>query len=55
MEHLDVIEQALPSLIEGTVFMGSNMLGFQRMEEAFHRRVVVAIALTAHARLDTVF
>jgi hypothetical protein len=28
-----------------------NELGFERVEEAFHRSVVVAVALAAHVRV----
>ena len=54
VKHLDVVEQALPSFVEGTVLLVTYMLGFQGMEETLHRCVVMAITLTAHARLDIV-
>src|SRR3546814_7056886 len=54
VKHFDVVEQALPSLVEGSVFLMPHMLGFERMEKALHRCVVVAITFTAHARLDIV-
>lgn len=54
VKHLDVIEQALPGLIERAVALVPYVLRFEGMEEALYRCVVMAIALAAHARLDAV-
>lgn len=49
VEHFNVVEDVLPSLI--TVFIGLPLylLALEQLKEAFGNSVVVAVATTAHA------
>ena len=51
VELLDVIKYVGP--VPGAIYFAGGPLGFQRGEEAFHRRVVPDIARSAHAASDT--
>ncbi len=50
VERLDVVEQAGARVAVVAVLLVAHELGLQRVEETLHRRVVVAVALAAHAR-----
>ena len=48
MEHLDVIEHILPSILAGFVGRAPYALTLERREEAFSDSIVVAVSATAH-------
>src|SRR5687767_590063 len=54
VERLDVIEDAGPSLLARPVVLVVDEFGLQGVEEALLGRVVVAVALAAHAGDDAV-
>src|SRR3954466_14825333 len=54
VEDFDVFEQCRFGLPPGAELCPMNQLGFERAEERLHRRIIVAIALAAHGRLDAV-
>ena len=50
VEHLDVVNQARSRNVAREIhLLGVDEFDLQRREERFHRRVVVAVALAAHA------
>jgi len=49
VEQLDVIKDFCPSLISGLIISMVNDLVLERAKEAFRHRIVVAVALAAHA------
>lgn len=49
VEHLHVFECADSGLISGFVIAVHNEFGLERVEKAFHRRIVPAIPLATHA------
>lgn len=49
VESVDVIDDGSRGLFVGLVFVPVDLLDFEASEEAFHRRVVVAISFAAHA------
>src|SRR5690606_35292180 len=49
VEPLDVVEHVGPSLVPGPIHLSIRAFGLERLEEALHRRVVPAIAGSAHA------
>ncbi len=52
VERFDVLEDVLPGLMARGVTFAMHPLGLQFSEEAFGRRVVVAVAASAHATDD---
>ena len=54
VEGLDVLEERGSGLAPRGEPCSVLDLGFERAEEAFHRRVVQAVALTAHGGVDAV-
>ena len=52
VEPLDIVEHVGPGLVSGAIHLASDALGFQRGEEALHRRIVPDIAGPAHAASD---
>src|SRR5512139_3659524 len=54
VERLHVVEQAGASLVTGLVVAMYDEFGLERVEEAFHRRVIPAVALATHALPDRV-
>ena len=54
VEDLDVLEECGSGLSPHGEPGSMHELGFERAEEAFHRRVVQAISLTTHGSLDAV-
>ena len=55
VETLDVIKDALPCLCPALVTLVIDKLSFQEAEKAFHRGIVPAIPLAAHAADHAVF
>lgn len=53
VEHLDVIEHISPHGILRRVDPPPDPLALEQGEEAFHGRVVVAVAASAHAAQQT--
>src|SRR4051812_34187614 len=54
VEDFDVFEQCRFGLPPGAELCPMNQLGLERAEERLHRRIVKAVALTAHGRLDAI-
>ena len=54
VEHFYVFEQAGSCLVPSLVVAVHYELRLQGVEETFHRRIVPAISLTAHALADPV-
>src|SRR6188508_2645129 len=54
VEDLHVFEQACARLFTGAVVAMHHELGLERMEEAFHRRVIPTVGPAAHALTNTV-
>ncbi|SSP03654.1 Uncharacterised protein [Acinetobacter pittii] len=52
VEALDVSEQVSPRLVSGGVDAVMNAFGLEGVEEALHRGIVPAVALSAHRRGD---
>ena len=52
VEALDVVEHICSGLVPDEIDFALGALGFQRREEALHRRVVPDIAGSAHAAND---
>ena len=51
VEHFNVLKNIRLSFGPGGVMTMINLFGFQRTDTTFHRRIIVAIALTAHTNL----
>ena len=49
IKDLYIIKDTDPCLFAGLIVFQEDMLGFKRMKEAFHSRIIVAIAGTTHA------
>ena len=52
VELLNVVEHVGVDLVPGAIHLAGGPFGFQRREEAFHRRVVSHVARLAHATGD---
>src|SRR5664279_4403773 len=52
VEPLDVVEHICSGLVPGAIGFSLGAFGFQRREEALHRRVVPDVAGSAHAAND---
>ncbi len=48
VEHLDVIEHILPSLIAGSICPSPDPFALEQIEEAFGHCVAVAVPASAH-------
>lgn len=48
VKTLDIAEDAGLGLLTGLIDRALNLLGFERSEEAFYYRVVIAVAYTLH-------
>src|SRR3954452_19768507 len=54
VENLNVLENVSPGFVAGQVVAMIDQLGFQCVEEAFHRRVIPAVSLAASRAADAV-
>ena len=54
VEAFDVVEHVRPGIVSRPVELARDALGFQRREEALHRRIVPDVARSAHRAGDTV-
>lgn len=54
VEHHDVVDDVAPGLFPCLVTAPMHPLRFQRSKKALHHRIIPAVALPAHAALDTV-
>ena len=54
VEHLDVVKDIAPGLMPCGVYLFADALALEQLEEAFSYGVVVAVAASAHACLQTV-
>ena len=52
VEHLHIVEQAGSGLIARLVITVHDQIGLERVEEAFHGRIIPAITLATHALLN---
>lgn len=52
VEYFDVLKNRQLRLLTSPIAVPVGPLAFERTEEGFHRRIVVAIAFAAHADLD---
>src|SRR3954470_20100004 len=53
VEPLDIVEHICSGLVPGAVGFALGAFGLQRREEALHRRIVPAVAGSAHAANDS--
>src|SRR5450759_4697013 len=53
VEHFNVLKNRELRLLTGLIGVPAGSLAFERTEERFHCRVVIAVTLAAHANLDT--
>ena len=49
VKNLDVFKNIQAGLISGSVVAVKGQFSFERAEETFHRRVVIAVTLATHA------
>ena len=49
IEELDVVEDLSPGLIPCVIVLIMNNLIFERAKETLHHRIVITVALAAHA------
>ena len=54
VEALDVVEHVCPGVVPGSIDLAGTPFGFERGEEALHRRIVPDIAGPAHGTIDTI-
>lgn len=54
VEHVNIIEDIRPGQIPGFIYAFSDPFFFQRTEERFGRRIIPAIATSAHVRRQVI-
>lgn len=54
VELLNIVEHIYLGLVPGSIVLERRAFGFERGEEALHRRVVPDVAGSAHAAYDAV-
>ena len=49
VEHLDVVEDVLPSFIPRCIYLAANSLSLQQLEKGLCHRIIVTVTAPAHA------